>query len=148
MYSLRVAFWGGPPISERGTPWASAAAAESARRIGAVALMVIEGETSPSGRPSARVAMAPRAGKGAPTPPLGRGRPPRRWDGPAESRENAKEAAEPDSLADTGRHALDRAGPRRPKLVLHLHSPPRQEPLAGHDRVPRLDGHGHDSPRD
>ena len=69
MYSLRMSFWVVPEIRSRGTPWASAAATYSASRMGAVALIVIEVLTSPSGRPSRRTAMSARLLIGTPTRP-------------------------------------------------------------------------------
>ena len=69
MYSLRMSFWVVPPIEGRATPWASAAATYSASRIGAVALIVIDVLTSPSGRPSNRTAMSASDEIGTPTRP-------------------------------------------------------------------------------
>ena len=69
MYSLRMSFWVVPEIAARSTPWASAAATYSASRIGAVALIVIEVLTSPSGSPSSRTAMSARLEIGTPTRP-------------------------------------------------------------------------------
>ena len=69
MYSLRMSFWVVPEIAARSTPWASAAATYSASRIGAVALIVIEVLTWPSGSPSSRIAMSARLEIGTPTRP-------------------------------------------------------------------------------
>ena len=69
MYSLRMSFWVVPLIRSRGTPCASAAATYRASRMGAVALMVIEVLTSPSGRPSTSTPMSTRLEIGTPTRP-------------------------------------------------------------------------------
>ena len=69
MYSLRMSFWVVPLMAGRDTPWASAAATYRASRIGAVALMVIEVLTSPSGSPSSSTAMSARLLMGTPTRP-------------------------------------------------------------------------------
>jgi hypothetical protein len=69
MYSLRMSFCVVPLMRARSSPWASAAATYSASRIGAVALIVIDVLTSPSGRPSTRTAMSARLLIGTPTRP-------------------------------------------------------------------------------
>ena len=69
MYSLRMSFWVVPLIRARSTPCSSAAATYRARRIGAVALIVIEVETSPSGSPSSRTCMSASDEIGTPTRP-------------------------------------------------------------------------------
>ena len=52
MYSLRMSFCVVPPTRSAGTPCRFATAAYIARRIAAVALIVIEVVTSPMGMPS------------------------------------------------------------------------------------------------
>ena len=69
MYSLRMSFWVVPADPTAATPCPSAAATYRASRIGAVALIVIEVLTSPSGRPSSRTAMSARLEIGTPTRP-------------------------------------------------------------------------------
>jgi hypothetical protein len=64
-----MSFWVVPLIRSRGTPWASAAATYSANRIGAVALIVIDVLTSPSGNPSRSVVMSSMLSIGTPTRP-------------------------------------------------------------------------------
>ena len=69
MYSLRMSFWTVPETFERSTPCRSAAATYSATSVAAVALIVIEVETSPSGMPSTSVSMSARLEIGTPTRP-------------------------------------------------------------------------------
>ena len=69
MYSLRMSFWVVPDTSPRATPCFSAAATYSASRMGAVALMVIEVLTVPSGIPANRVSMSASDETGTPTRP-------------------------------------------------------------------------------
>ena len=69
MYSLRMSFWVVPETFARATPCFPAAATYSASRMGAVALIVIEVLTSPSGMPSNRVSMSARDETGTPTRP-------------------------------------------------------------------------------
>ena len=69
MYSLRMSFWVVPETRARATPCFSAAATYSASRIGAVALIVIDVLTSPSGIPANRVSMSASEEIGTPTRP-------------------------------------------------------------------------------
>ncbi len=69
MYSLRMSFWVVPLTASRATPCFSAAATYRASRIGAVALIVIEVLTSPSGMPANRTSMSARDEIGTPTRP-------------------------------------------------------------------------------
>ena len=58
MYSLRMSFWIVPESALRGMPRSSATAIVSASSVAAVALMVIDTDTSPSGMPSIRTCMS------------------------------------------------------------------------------------------
>ena len=58
MYSLRMSVWIVPRSSERGTPWFSATPRSKASAIGAVQLIVMDVETSPSGMPENSVSMS------------------------------------------------------------------------------------------
>ena len=69
MYSFRMSFWVVPAIRSRATPWLSAAATYRASRTGAVALIVMDVLTSPSGKASTRIAMSARLEMGTPTRP-------------------------------------------------------------------------------
>src|SRR5437867_3797655 len=69
MYSLRMSFWTVPRRSRRGTPRASPAATYSARRMDAVALIVMLVLTSPSGMPLNSMPMSSIVETGTPTLP-------------------------------------------------------------------------------
>ena len=69
MYSLRMSFWVVPLTRSWGTPWRRAAATYNASRMAAVALMVIDVLTSPSGIPAKSVSMSARLEIGTPTRP-------------------------------------------------------------------------------
>ena len=69
MYSLRMSFWTVPRRPWRAAPWASATATYIARRIAAVALIVMLVLTRSSGRPRNRVAMSSIVAIGTPTLP-------------------------------------------------------------------------------
>ena len=64
-----MSFWVVPETALRATPCLSAAATYSASRIGAVALIVIDVLTVPSGIPSNRVSMSASDETGTPTRP-------------------------------------------------------------------------------
>ena len=69
MYSLRMSFWVVPLTRSPGTPCLRAAATYSASRIDAVALIVMEVLTSPSGMFAKSVSMSARLEMGTPTRP-------------------------------------------------------------------------------
>ena len=69
MYSFRISFWTVPRSSARGTPCSSATAMYNARRIAAVALIVMLVLTRPSGRPSRSVRMSAIVGMATPVRP-------------------------------------------------------------------------------
>ena len=64
-----MSFWVVPETAPRATPCFSAAATYRARRIGAVALMVIDVLTVSSGIPANRVSMSASDETGTPTRP-------------------------------------------------------------------------------
>ena len=64
-----MSFWTVPETSVRATRWRSAALTYSATRIAAVALMVIDVDTVPSGIESNKVSMSARLEIGTPTRP-------------------------------------------------------------------------------
>ena len=69
MYSFRMSFWVVPPTRSSGTPCFFASATYIARRIGAVALMVMDVVTSPSGIPAKSRSMSSRLEMDTPTRP-------------------------------------------------------------------------------
>jgi len=69
MYSLSTSFWMVPASRASGTPCRRATATYSASRMMAVALMVIDVETSPRGMPSNSIAMSSSESIATPTRP-------------------------------------------------------------------------------
>src|SRR5437016_1556881 len=69
MYSFRMSFWTVPRSTARGMPRASAVAMYRARRIAAVALIVMLVLTRSRGRPSRRIRMSSIVGIATPTRP-------------------------------------------------------------------------------
>jgi hypothetical protein len=69
MYSLRTSFWIVPRSDGRGAPCSSATATYRARSVAAVALIVIDVETSASGMPSNSTRMSSIESMATPTRP-------------------------------------------------------------------------------
>ncbi len=69
MYSLRMSFCTVPVMRSGDIPCSSATSSYSSSRMAAVALIVIEVDTSPSGMPSNRARMSSRLSMATPTLP-------------------------------------------------------------------------------